>query len=177
MDLFKIGDKTISRGQIDRWINRILALRSEGLSQQEVGQKLKIDRTFISRLESLGELRKGRNIAVVGFPIANIAQLTEICQRHGVNWYLFLSEAQRLNFVGSKSGLQLFNDTMELLAKARSFDTVMILGSTKRIQIIEALLDREAVRFPIGESPLTQDVHVDTHKFEEIIIALCGKEE
>lgn len=174
MDLYRIGDKTICRQQIDKWITRILALRSQGLSQQDVAHKLKIDRTFISRLESLGELRKGKGVAVVGFPIANGAELEQICRKYGVDWWLILSEQQRLQFVQDKTGLELFNEVMDMLATVRSYDSVVIMCSNKRVQIMEALLDREVVAMEIGESPLTKDVVVNVDDFREIVSSLCA---
>lgn len=176
MELMRIGDKTISRQQIDKWISRILEMRSHGHSQQEVAQQLKIDRTFISRLESLGELRKGKGIAVLGFPVANGPELEEICIRYGVDWWLFLSESERINFVVTKSGLDLFNDVMDKLAAIRSYDTVIVLASNKRVQFFEALLDQDVIHLGLGESPLKHDVIVDVKEFEALVKSLCGKE-
>ncbi|MTI95539.1 MAG: helix-turn-helix domain-containing protein [Firmicutes bacterium] len=175
MEIIRIGEKTISRWQIDALITKVLELRSQGLSQQEAAQKLSIDRTFISRLESIGEVRKGPDLAVVGFPVANRAELEDICRKYGVDWWLFFSEKERLDFVEQKSGLQLFNDVMDLLTRVRSFSTIVVLGSTSRIKIIEALLDTRVVGFPIGESPLTRDVVADTNQFEQVIRSLSAK--
>ena len=54
MDLIRIGDKLIHVTKIDETVRRVLKMRSEGLSQQEVAAKLNLDRTFISRLETIG---------------------------------------------------------------------------------------------------------------------------
>lgn len=173
----RIGDKIISRQQIDMWISRILDLRQKGYSQQEAAQQLKIDRTFISRLESLGELRKGRGVAVLGFPVANGLELEKVCRQYGVDWWLFLSEQERTQFVKEKSGLDIFNEVMDTLATIRNYDSVVVLGSNKRVQIVEALLDRDVFPLELGPSPLKEDVLVDINEFEEIIRALCGKED
>lgn len=172
LDLMRIGEKIISRRQIDRWISRILSLRLQGYSQQEIAQNLKIDRTFISRLEGLGELRKGGGVAVLGFPVANVRDLESVCQNYGVDWWLLLTEAERLAFV-KRGGLEMFNEVMDILAKVRSYDTVVVLGSNKRVQLVEALLDRDVYPVILGESPLKQDVTVDLEEFEGIIKALC----
>ena len=176
LELVRIGDKIISRQQIDRWLTRILDQRSRGYSQQDVAQNLKIDRTFISRLESLGELRKGGGVAVLGFPVANVQGLEKICQEYGVDWWLLLSEKERLAFV-QRGGLELFDEIMSILATIRNYDTVVVMGSNKRVQIVEALLDRDVVPLVLGESPLTEDIAVDMDEFEKIIKALCRKEE
>jgi len=177
LELLRIGEKIISRQQIDKWITRILDMRRQGHSQQEVAQQLKIDRTFISRLESLGELRKGKGVAVLGFPVANGLQLEEICAKYGVDWWLFLSEQERLSFVKTKSGLDLFNEVMDILAAIRNYDTVIVMGSNKRVKGVEALLDRDVIPFELGESPLKQDVVADIHEFESILKTLCRKED
>ncbi len=176
LELVRIGDKIISRQQIDRWISRILDLRCQGYSQQDVAQNLKVDRTFISRLESLGELRKGGGVAVIGFPVANVEGLVQICRKYGVDWWLLLSEQERLAFV-RRGGLELFNEVMSILATLRNYDTVVVMGSNKRVQLVEALLDRDVIPLILGESPLQEDVEVDFAEFECIIKALCGKED
>ncbi len=177
MDLYRISGKTVSKQQIDKWVDRILELRSQGLSQNDVAQKLNVDRTFISRLESLGELRKGKGIAVVGFPVANGAALEQICRDYGVDWWLFLNEKERLDFLRLKSGLELFNEIMSILARLRSYDVVVTVGSNKRVQVFEALLDRSIYSMEIGQSPLTNDVVVDVEEFRQIIANLCSSEE
>lgn len=176
VELRRIGDKIISRQQIDRWITRILDLRGQGHSQQEVAQRLRIDRTFVSRLESLGELRKGKGIAVLGFPVANGPELETLCRQYGVDWHLFFSEQERLDFVRSKSGLDLFNQVMDILASIRNYDTVIVLGSNKRVQGVEALLDRDVIPIELGPSPLTSDVVADIERFESILKTLLHKE-
>jgi|SRR5690554_945704 len=176
MELLRIGDKILSRQQIDRWVSRILELRQLGHSQQDVAQQLKIDRTFISRLESLGELRKGRGVAVLGFPVANGPELEAICVQYGVDWWLFLSERQRQKFVKEKKNLDLFNEVLEILAAIRNHNTVVVIGSNKRVKITEALLDRDVISMELGESPLDHDVEVDTQEFKQIIQTLCSEE-
>jgi len=59
MNIIRIQDKVLNPERIHRAVDQILQLRQEGLSQQEVAARLNIDRTLISRLESLGEIRKG----------------------------------------------------------------------------------------------------------------------
>jgi len=173
LELLRIGDKVISRQQIDRWITRILDLRRQGYSQQDAAKALKIDRSFISRLESLGELRKGGGVAVLGFPVADAKGLEQICRKHGVDWWLLLSEEERLDFVG-RDGLELFNEVMNILAALRNYDTVVVMGSNKRVQLIEGLLDRDVIPIILGKSPLKHDVAVDLIEFEKIIQAVCS---
>jgi transcriptional regulator with XRE-family HTH domain len=176
MDLIRIGDKVISRHKIDFFINEILRLRSSGLSQTEVAGRLGIDRTFVSRLENMGEVRKGKSVAVVGFPIANREELFALVQREGVDFVLLMSESERWDFVRQKSGIELFNAIMELIAKAHSYDQVVVIGSDKRIKIIRAALDKEVVGLEIGESPLKEDKYVDPAEVLAIIRAIKARD-
>ncbi|MBF7082812.1 helix-turn-helix domain-containing protein [Desulfallas sp. Bu1-1] len=176
MDLIRIGDKVISRHKIDFFINEILRLRSSGLSQTEVAGRLGIDRTFVSRLENMGEVRKGKSVAVVGFPIANREELFALLQREGVDFVLLMSESERWDFVRQKSGIELFNAIMELIAKAHSYDQVVVIGSDKRIKIIRAALDKEVVGLEIGESPLKEDKYVDPAEVLAIIRAIKARD-
>ncbi|GAW92881.1 helix-turn-helix domain-containing protein [Calderihabitans maritimus] len=169
MDFVRIGDKLISRNKIENFIDRILEMRVQGLSQQEVAKHLNIDRSFISRLERLGEVRKGQRIAIVGFPLKNKEELQEVIEEEGVDFHLLMTEEERWQFVREKSGLELFNEIMDLIAKVRAYDVVIFLGSNKRIKFIEALLDKEVISVEIGKSPIEEDKYVDPSLLKEII--------
>ncbi|MEW6724284.1 MAG: helix-turn-helix transcriptional regulator [Bacillota bacterium] len=176
MDLLRIGEKMISRERIHKAIDRILELRERGLSQQEVANKVKIDRTFISRLEGLGEIRKGGPIAVIGFPLANCAELEEVAQEEGVDYILLMNDEQRWGFVTERSGIELFNEVMAIIARLRDFSTIILLGSDKRVHLFEALLDAEVVSITLGESPIIGDRHFDPEELRQIIRSFKNKE-
>lgn len=171
MDLVRIGDKLISRAKIDRVIDQMLELRGGGLSQQEVANQLNVDRTLVSRLEKLGEIRKGKRIAALGFPIKNKGEVQAALEELGVDFHLIMTETERWQFVKEKTGIELFNVVMDLLARFRSFDVVVIIGSNKRIKLIEALLDKQTVALEIGQSPIEGDKYVDPAAVREIILA------
>ena len=73
--LLRVGEKIIDRDKIYKAVDDILEMRSRGLSQQEIANRIGLDRTAISRLETLGEVRKGGRIALVGFPIKNCEEI------------------------------------------------------------------------------------------------------
>lgn len=160
-DLVRVGEKVISRAKLVEAIDRILDLRFRGMSQQEVADKLQVDRTFISRLESLGEIRKGGTVALVGFPVRNKAEVERVAREEGVDFILLMTERERRDFIEKRSGLDLFNDVMQLAAQVRQHDAVVLLGSDKRIRILAALLDREVIPVEIGKSPIEEDKYVD----------------
>ena len=170
MDLIRIGNKLISRSRIDRRIDEILTLRVQGLSQQETAERAGVDRTFVSRVEALGEVRKGGRIALVGFPVKNKAELERAALEHGVDFLLLFTEAERRHFAASVSGAELVNEIMEISASLRTFDTVVFLGSDMRLEMVEAMIGRDrVVGIPLGKSPLTEDVAVDVAAVARIL--------
>lgn len=175
MDLVRIGNKLISRSRIIRRLDEILTLRVQGKSQQETAELLGIDRTFVSRVEALGEVRKGGRIALVGFPVGNKAALERAALELGVDFVLLFTEAERRHYAASISGAALVNEIMELSGRLRSFDTVVFLGSDARVEMVEAMIGRERViGIPLGKSPLTADVFVNVDEVVAILSNLRG---
>ena len=60
MDFLRIGSKLLSRQKLNQAIDKILEMRVQGNSQTEVAGILGVDRSFISRLEALGEVNRGQ---------------------------------------------------------------------------------------------------------------------
>lgn len=169
MDLIRIGDKLISMEKIIESIEEMLKLRQQGLSQAEVAKKFDTDRTFISRLENLGEVRKGKTIALVGFPIKNIDEIRDLAVQEGVDYVLLMTDKERWDFVYEKTGIELLNEVMGLIYKVRQYDVVIIIGSEQRLRLFKALLDKEVVSISIGKSPITQDKYIDPDSLREVI--------
>ncbi|OPX89337.1 MAG: hypothetical protein A4E52_01030 [Pelotomaculum sp. PtaB.Bin013] len=172
MDLIRLGEKIISRRKINHIVSSMLNLRGKGLSQTEVASKLGVDRTLVCRLENLGEIRKGRRLAVFGFPVLNKVEIREVLEREGVDFIFLMSEEERWEFVKQKSGVDLFDAIMDLIVKAHSFDQVLVIGSNQRIKIFEAVLDKEVVGFEIGESPIREDKYVDPDELVDLVRAI-----
>lgn len=172
VDLIRIGDKIISRRRIDRCISRMLELRAMGLSQADVAGRLGVDRTLVSRLEGLGEVRKGRRIAVIGFPIKNKEELRSALEKEGVDFVLLMTDAERWDFLRRRSGLELFNTLMEMIATAHGYDQVVVIGSSRRIKIFEAVLDKPVIGYEIGESPIQEDRYVNPDEIVELVRAV-----
>lgn len=169
MEIIRIGEKIISREKIARTIDRMLELRKQGLSQQEVANRLNLERTFVSRVEGIGEIRKGERIAVVGFPIQNKGEIIALLKELGVEYTLIMTESERWKFVRAKNGADLLNELMNLIATIRTYDTVVLIGSNMRIKLGQALLDKEVVGLEIGESPIEEDKYVDPAVIRKII--------
>ena len=167
-DLVRIGDKLISRKKIMRTVERILELRSQGSSQQEAADMLGLDRSFVSRLEGAGEVRKGERLALIGFPILNVEELWSIAISEGVEFILILNEKQRWHYVTRRTGADLFNEVAEMLAGLRQFDAVIFLGSDRRLRWAESVWDN-VLGVEIGASPITEDKYVDPELVRELI--------
>ncbi|MBP2645126.1 MAG: hypothetical protein H6Q75_566 [Firmicutes bacterium] len=167
--LLHIGEKILNYQKIIQKIEEILDMRVRGMSQQEVANRAGVDRTFISRLESLGEIRKGGRLALVGFPIQNCRELEQMAQKEGVDYCFLLSDKERWEFVQNKTGLELFNTVMTLVSVLRTYDSVIVIGSDMRVKMVSNLLDKEVIGIVIGESPLNEDKCVDSKEIREII--------
>lgn len=177
MDLIRVGEKVIDRTRIHRLIDRALELRAGGASQQEVAEKLGTDRTFVSRLEAMGELRRGRRIGLVGFPVANKSELQQVAVEEGLDLILLMTDQERWSFVRDRSGLDLVNDIMSLISQARDLDVVIFVGSDMRVNLMEAVLGRKVVGMVIGTSPIEGDRRVEPEELRRLIRSLKTAEE
>lgn len=169
MHLIRIGDKVINRERIFQVVTRMLELRARGLSQQEVAEQLEIDRTLISRLETIGEVRKGKKIALVGFPIKNADELKTIAESEGLDFVLLMTEEERLDFARSQNGVDVLNMVMALIARARECDAVIFIGSDQRLKMVEALVGPHVIGLEIGSSPIHDDKYVDPDAIRDLI--------
>ena len=175
MDLIRIGNKLISKEKARRYMDRIFQLRVEGYSQQEVGERLNIDRAFISKLETLGEVRRGSRIAVVGFPILNKEELQQALVEKGIEYILLFTETERWQFVQGSEGIELLNRIMKIISDLKDYDTVIMIGSNYRIRLGEVLLDKEVVGVEIGKSPIEEDKYVPVEKIVKLIDSVNAK--
>jgi len=174
MDLVRIGEKVISIPRINNKINEILQYRMLGMSQQEAADKLGVERTFISRLEGLGEIRKGQSIAAIGFPIKNKTEVENVLRAFGVEYFFLMSEAERTDYVNNCSGAQLTNRIIELVNKLRNFDIVIVMASDYRNRLARDLLDNKVIEIDIGKSPIKKDVNVNLDNLTDILKTLKG---
>ena len=169
MNFIRIQDKIINWQKIEKVLQRALQMRERGFSQQEVADRLSLDRTFISRLESVGEIRKGQSIACVGFPILNKDEIQIILENEGVDHILLMTEKERLDFVNLCSGKELLNELMNLTAQFRKYEVVICIGSDERIKLMEGVLNSEVISIEIGTSPITEDKWVDPQEIKKIL--------
>lgn len=165
----RIGEKLIDKGRLLSTVERILDLRSNGLSQQETADRVGIDRVFVSRLESLGEVRKGGRVALVGFPLGNKDEIQRMAKEEGVDFVLLMDDEERWGFVRERSGLEVLNEIMAIISRLKNYDTVIFIGSDMRCNLVESILGNRVISIVIGESPIKQDAHINPETIRGII--------
>ncbi len=176
MRLYRIGDKVVSREKLFEALDELLADREAGATQEEVARTYGVQRTFVSILESLGEIRRGPRAAVVGFPIANAAEIEAMAERKGLDFVLVFSQEQRES-IENLPGRDVFNRLLETLATLRDYDVVILIASDWRIELIERILGAEVIGIPLGASPLREDVTVDMVELEALVDGVLAARE
>lgn len=161
MEIIRVGNKLISREKINNLIGKILQLRASGSTQADVANSLGVERSFISHLEGLGEVRSGKRVALVGFPVANKKEIEELALRKGIEFVYLLSQEDRKSFERKKTSAAVFNELLDVLSNLVNFDVVIFLGSDKRIAQFEQILGRRVVSYQLGKSPIQKSVAVD----------------
>ena len=174
MEFYRVGDKLISREKLVRSVDRILTLRASGLSQQETAHRVNCDRTLVSRLEALAEVRKGGSIAIIGFPVSNREELQTLADEYGVEYTLLMTDEERIEYVETRTGVGLLNEIMGIVTELRDYDTVIMIGSDMRIRLASALFGDKVIGFQIGASPIQGDVWVDPQELVSLIDAVRG---
>ncbi len=168
-NILRIGEKLVSVDRAGRLLERVLELRATGLSQQEVARRLSLDRSFISRLETIGEIRKGKRIAVIGFPIENKEELVNICQDLGLEFFWLMTNRERWELVDDKKALDFLNQVLNLITRLRDYEILVMATSKKWYRLAEALLDCQIIFLDLGSTPVHEDRRVDPDRFGNLI--------
>jgi len=171
--LYRIGNKVVSLEKLTDAIAAILEDRESGSTQLEAAVTHGVQRSFVSFLESLGEVRRGPRVALVGFPVANCDEVRAAAERHALDLVLVMSQDQRES-IESGPAYDIFNQLLETLAALRDFDVVILLASDWRIKTVEHILGTEVVGLPLGTSPLRHDVTVDISQLDEVLDAVMA---
>lgn len=169
MQFIRIGEKVISKEKLNRELNKILELRAKGVTQEGVARKLGIERTFVSRLESLGEIRRGQKIALIGFPIQNKEELTRLAEELGIEYVLLFTQKERFEFIKRKGKSELFNEIMEIIVNLADFDLIIFMGSDMRVPIVEKIFSVQVIGIVIGHSPIKESKYVNPKEIIEIV--------
>ena len=174
MELVRIGDKVIDRDKIVRMVERVLEARAQGQSQTDAASSLGLDRSFISRLEAIGEVRKGLKLALIGFPISNREQIEQVAKEESLDYVWVMDDRQRWAYVRGKTGITLLNDLMRIIGDLKDYDALIMVGSDMRVRIAEALMGNKVYGIELGKSPVKRDVELDPVKLRQIIREIKG---
>ena len=169
MEIIRVGNKVISKEKINNLISKILQLRASGSTQADVANSLGIERSFISHLEGLGEVRSGKRVALVGFPVANKKEVEDLALKKGVEFVYLLSQEERKSLEREKTSAEVFNELLDVLSFLVNFDSVIFLGSDKRITQFEQILGQRVVGYSLGKSPISKSVEVDLSTLEVLL--------
>ena len=169
METIRIGDKLINRNKIHKQIDAMLDLRMQGFSQQEVAKAYATDRAVGSRVESLGEIRKGGRVALVAFPLSNKEEILTLAAQEGIEFSVVFNDKERWAFLRDKNGVQLFNEVMSIIAKLRESDVVIVAASNMRINLAEAIIDKHVIGITMGESPIEEDKYLEPQLIKDIM--------
>lgn len=169
MQFIRIGEKVISKEKLNKEINKILELRTKGVTQEGVARKLGVERTFVSRLESLGEIRKGKKIALIGFPIKNKEELIHLAKELGIEYVLLLTQEERFEFIRKKEKSELFDEIIEIIVNLADFDLIIFMGSDMRVPVVEKIFSVQVIGLVIGHSPIKESKYVNPEKIVEIV--------
>lgn len=168
MRLYRIGDKVVSEDKLRDAVRGILEERESGATQEDAARAHGVQRSFVSFLETLGEVRRGDKVALVGFPIANAEAVKELARNHSLDFVLVLSQDERES-IESGDATRVFNQLLETIAALREYDTLVLIASDWRIRTMERILGTEVIGIPLGHSPLRTDVSVDLAELDRVL--------
>lgn len=168
MKLYRIGGKVVSEDRLFESISAILGDREAGATQEEAARAHGVQRSFVSFLETLGEIRRGNKIALVAFPVSNVEEVKSVADRHSVDLTLVLSQSQREG-VESGDARDIFNTLIDTVAELSTFDTIVVFASDKRIETFLRIFDNDVIGIPLGTSPLREDITLDLEQLEQVL--------
>ncbi|HET6352528.1 MAG TPA: transcriptional regulator [Coriobacteriia bacterium] len=173
MRMFRIGDKVVSRDKLVDALEAILEDRESGATQEEAARHAGVQRSFVSFLETLGEVRRGPKVALVAFPVNNVGEIRALAEEYALDFVLVLSQDERES-IESGDATEVFNRLLETLAALREFDTVVLAASNWRVETLEKILGAEIVGIPLGPSPLRHAVELDAVELRSILDAVMN---
>ena len=117
----------------------------------------------------MGEIRKGKKIALVGFPIKNKEELTLLAEKLGIEYVLLLTQEERFEFIKKKGKNELFDEIMKIIVNLADFDLIIFIGSDARVPVVEKIFSVQVVGMVIGHSPIKESKYVNPEKIIEIV--------
>lgn len=177
MRMWRIGGKLISEEKLFTGIEGIMDDREAGATQSEAAELHHVQRSFVSFLETLGEVRRGSRVAIVAFPVSNAEEIEELAERYSIDMVLALSQETRERIEGGTSAASVFNALMATMEELAQFDAIIVCASDLRIASAKRIFGPSVFSIELGASPLRSDVEVDLTQLEELICSLLENDD
>ena len=175
--MIRIGGKVISRDKLYGAIDQLLLDRSKGATQAEAARVAGVSRSFVSNLETLGEVRQGARLALIAFPVSNGDEIRELAEEFSLDFVLIFSQDERSRAEMGEAR-DMLNHLLDTLVELNDCSAVVVLASDWRVQTIKRLLDSDVIGIELGTSPLESDVEVDIEHLRGVLAGIvedtCG---
>lgn len=173
MRIYRIGGKVVGWEKLTAALDSLLTDRENGATQEEAARAHGVQRSFVSFLETLGEIRRGERIALLAFPVSNVEAVKAVAERYSVDLAIVLSQSQRVG-VEHLSGGETFNMVLDTMAELAGYDTLVVAASDKRVEEVSAIFEADVIGLPLGPSPLREDVEVDVEALGALLGTIVG---
>jgi len=166
--MIRIGKKVISPDKLFATLNEVLQARARGATQAEAAREVGVSRSFISNLESLGEVRHGARVAMIAFPVANGEEVRALAEEFSLDFVLTFSQSERSRAELGEAR-DMLNHLLDTLVELTDYSTVVVLASDLRIKTLKRILDSDVIGIELGKSPLNDDVIVDIEQLRSVV--------
>ena len=173
-DLYRIGGKLVSRDKLATALDALLSDRAQGATQAEAARAAGVSRSFVSNLESLGEVRSGARVALIAFPVSNGEALRELAEDFSLDCVLTFSQDERERAEGADAK-DMFNRLLDTLAELNDYAAVVILASDWRIETFKRVVDADVIGIELGVSPLEHDVEADVERVRQVLTGVVER--
>ena len=85
------------------------------------------------------------------------------------DFILLMTEKERRDYANSRNGNEMLNELMALISQIRNYEVVILIGSDKRLRLMEGMMDSQVISIVIGSSPITEDKWVDPEELRKIL--------
>ena len=170
-EMIRIGGKVISRDKLYNAIDQLLIDRSRGATQADAARVAGVSRSFVSNLETLGEVRHGARIAIIAFPVSNGEEIRALAEEFSLDFVLIFSQNERTQAETGDAGI-IMNQLLDTLVELNDYSAVIVLASDWRVQTMKRLLDSDVIGIELGKSPLQSDVAVDIDHLRDVLAGI-----
>ncbi|MCL2526733.1 MAG: transcriptional regulator [Coriobacteriia bacterium] len=159
-EMIRIGSKVVSKDKLYSSIDQLLEERSQGATQAEAARIAGVSRSFVSNLETLGEVRYGARVALIAFPISNGPEVQALAEEFSLDFVLIFSQDERARAEMAEAK-DVMNQLLDTLVELNDYSAVIVCASDWRISTMKRLLDSDVIGIELGVSPIQNDVEVD----------------